>query len=63
MTEVSRSESKRRTCAGTRADGGPCTAPVMGPGEFCFAHDPSKIHERQAARIKGGRRSATRGTA
>lgn len=58
MTEATRSEPKR--CAGTRKDGTRCTANVMGRGDFCFAHDPTKAAQRQAARVKGGANSATR---
>lgn len=58
MAEATRSEPKR--CAGTRNDGTGCTANVMGNGDFCFAHDPTKAAQRQAARVKGGANSATR---
>lgn len=43
-----------------RKDGTRCTAPVMGAGAFCFAHDPALAEERAAARRKGGANSATR---
>ena len=58
MTEATRTGSKR--CTGTRKDGTPCTATVMGAGAYCFAHDPARSHERDAARRKGGVHSATR---
>ncbi len=58
MTEARRSEPKR--CAGTRRDGTPCAAAVMGPGVWCFAHDPTRATERDQARRKGGANSATR---
>ncbi len=58
MTEATRTGSKR--CAGTRKDGTPCTANVMGAGDFCFAHDPARAAERDEARRKGGVNSATR---
>ncbi len=58
MTEATRTGSKR--CAGTRKDGTPCTATVMGAGAYCFAHDPTRRAERDAARRKGGVNSATR---
>ena len=58
MTEATRSAPKR--CAGTRRDGTPCTATVMGPGTLCYAHDPARRAERDRARRKGGANSATR---
>ncbi len=58
MTEAGRSEPKR--CAGTRRDGTPCAAAVMGPGTLCYAHDPARSAERDQARRKGGTNSATR---
>ena len=58
MAEVSRTESKR--CAGTRKDGTPCGAAVMGSGDFCYAHDDTRATERDRARRKGGTNSATR---
>ncbi len=57
MTEAKRTEPKR--CAGTRRDGTPCAAAVMGPGSLCYAHDPLRSVERDQARRKGGRNSAT----
>ncbi len=58
MTEAHRSEPKR--CTGTRRDGTPCTATVMGPGTLCYAHDPTRSIERDQARRRGGTNSATR---
>ncbi len=58
MTEAQRTEPKR--CAGTRKDGTPCTATVMGTAAFCYAHDDTRGAERDAARRKGGTNSATR---
>ncbi len=58
MGEARRSEPKR--CAGTRRDGTPCAAAVMGPGALCYAHDPARATERDQARRKGGTNSATR---
>ncbi len=58
MTEAHRSAPKR--CAGQRKDGTPCTALVMGNGDFCYAHDPARAAERDRARRKGGTNSATR---
>jgi hypothetical protein len=53
----SRSVPKR--CEGTRLDGQPCTAPVLGVGARCFAHDEAKRAARDAARKKGGHQSAS----
>ena len=53
MAEASRSIPKH--CAGTRKDGSRCTARVMGEGAYCFAHDPARADDRDAAREKGGR--------
>ncbi len=58
MSEEHRREPKR--CAGQRKDGTPCIANVMGAGTLCFAHDPMRARERDAARKKGGTNSATR---
>lgn len=58
MGEAHRSAPKR--CAGTRRDGAPCAAAVMGPGVWCYAHDPARATERDQARRKGGTNSATR---
>ncbi len=58
MAEPQRTDPKR--CAGTRKDGTPCTAAVMGNGDFCYAHDDSRATERDRARRKGGTNSATR---
>ena len=58
MAEPQRSEAKR--CAGTRKDGTPCAAAVMGTGDFCFAHDDTRATERDRARRRGGTNSATR---
>ena len=58
VAEAHRSAPKR--CTGTRKDGTPCAATVMGPGTLCYAHDPTRAHERDEARRKGGTNSATR---
>ncbi len=58
MAEAHRSNPKQ--CAGTRKDGTPCTAKVMGPGDYCYAHDASRTAERDEARRKGGTGRATR---
>jgi hypothetical protein len=41
-------------CQGLRKDGQPCTAPVLGAGPWCFAHDPERAAQRQQARERGG---------
>jgi len=35
-------------------------AAVMGPGDYCYAHDDTRATERDRARRKGGTNSATR---
>jgi hypothetical protein len=57
-TEPGRTKAKQ--CTALRADGRPCTAPVMGLGEHCFAHDPARAAARDQARRKGGAGRATR---
>jgi hypothetical protein len=57
MAEAYRSDPKR--CTGTRRDGTPCAAAVMGPGTLCYAHDPTRATERDQARRKGGTNSAS----
>ncbi len=52
MGEATR--SKPNHCAVTRKDGQPCTAPALGASGYCFAHDPARVAERQAARQRGG---------
>ena len=43
-----------RMCQATTQDGGLCQAPAMASSGFCFAHDPSKADEADAARRAGG---------
>lgn len=50
--------SEAKQCAGIRRDGQRCAAPVMGAGPHCFAHDPARAADRDAARRKGGRNSS-----
>ncbi len=57
MAEASGSVPKR--CAASRKDGQPCGAPVLDGRDRCFAHDPTRRTEREAARRKGGENSAT----
>jgi hypothetical protein len=46
--------SRPKHCAGVRKDGQACQGPVLDGGRWCFAHDPTRAAERQAARTKGG---------
>jgi hypothetical protein len=48
-----------RYCSQTRADGQPCGGRPLEGRDTCFAHDPEREDERQAARAKGGQNSAT----
>ena len=41
-------------CQTTRKDGRGCTARALTDSDFCFAHDPEKAAERDAARRRGG---------
>ena len=43
-----------RTCQANAQNGEPCQAPAMASSDFCFAHDPSKSDEADAARRAGG---------
>ncbi len=43
-----------RMCQATTQSGEPCQAPAMASSDFCFAHDPSKATEADAARRAGG---------
>ena len=43
-----------RMCQATAQSGEPCQAPAMASSDFCFAHDPSKADEADAARRAGG---------
>lgn len=47
-------------CNGQRHDGQPCTAVIVLPSGFCFAHDPGRQSEVTAARRAGGKAKATR---
>jgi len=50
-------QSPTSTCRATRRDGTPCRAPAhaVGPGGYCWAHDPANADARHAARTKGGK--------
>lgn len=41
-------------CQAVKANGVPCRAGVKPGASFCFAHDPNRAAEAQAARIAGG---------
>jgi len=47
-------------CAASRRAGQPCTAPVLGDGRQCWAHDPALAEQRVAKRRLGGQNRATR---
>ena len=42
-------------CAGTKRDGGRCTATVGPPQEYCWWHDPANADQRRRAASKGGK--------
>lgn len=41
-------------CQASAQSGEPCRAPAMANSDFCFAHDPAKAGEADAARRAGG---------
>ena len=41
-------------CSATTADGSPCPNAALAGGQYCYAHEPSKAAERDAARNRGG---------
>jgi hypothetical protein len=41
-------------CLGTRRDGQPCAAPVVGADGFCRAHSPSRRDQFRAQSVAGG---------
>ena len=43
-----------RMCKATTQSGEPCQAPAMAGSDFCFAHDPTKTEQAEAARRAGG---------
>ena len=47
-------------CQARRKDGAPCSVRALTGSVYCFAHDPAKVAERDAARRKGGAGKATR---
>ncbi len=44
-------------CQATRKDGAPCGSFALPGRPWCFAHDPERTQERQAARAKGSLRA------
>lgn len=47
-------------CAGTKRDGGRCTA-VVGPQQtYCYQHDPARAQERRRNAARGGKSSGNR---
>lgn len=52
------SESKRNYCCATRKDGQPCEAQALPGSDYCFAHDPERKEQRDAARSQGGKNRA-----
>ena len=40
-------------CTGTRRDGAPCLARRLAASRFCFAHDPARATQREAAQAAG----------
>jgi hypothetical protein len=46
-------------CQGRRQDGQPCTAPMVGPDGYCFAHSPARAAERAAVQARGGQHRAS----
>jgi len=49
-----------RQCKQVKADGTRCRANAVNGSAYCFAHDPARAAERQAARQAGGRVGKTK---
>ena len=47
-----------QTCAAQRKDGQSCRAPALPGSRYCFAHDPTRSADAQAARMKGATNAA-----
>lgn len=47
-------------CAGTKRDGGRCTATVDPPQEYCWWHDPANAEQRRRAASRGGKSTGGR---
>ncbi len=43
------------TCQGLNKHGSPCRGGVATGKQFCFAHDPERLVDAAAARVKGGK--------
>jgi hypothetical protein len=43
-------------CSGIRRDGGRCGAQAIQDSSWCFNHHPAYEQQRQAAKVRGGRR-------
>lgn len=46
--------SSGNQCAATRKNGLACSATPLPGSRFCFAHDPARAEQRDAARKRGG---------
>ena len=49
-----------RQCNEVKSDGSRCGAYPISGSDYCFAHDPARAAERQAARQSGGRVGKTK---
>jgi hypothetical protein len=54
MTETPTPVTKQ-TCQGLNKHGEPCRGGVATGKQFCFAHDPERLVDAAAARVKGGK--------
>ncbi len=45
-------------CTAQTAEGQPCPNPAQTGRHYCYAHDPDKAEERDAARMRGGQARA-----
>ena len=45
-------------CTAQTAEGHPCPNPAQTGRPYCYAHDPDKAEERDAARMRGGQARA-----
>ena len=51
---------RSRQCTQVKADGARCQANAITGSDYCFAHDPARAEDRQAARQAGGRVGKTK---
>src|SRR5215208_4792671 len=49
----------RSSCHALNSRGEPCQMPAIGGTELCFAHNPSTVRARAAARRRGGEHRTT----